>query len=113
MAKKTQPWRRLGRVHWVAQVADYETSGESQLAFAARRGLNLGTLCSWIYRLRGESKSGGAAITVPGRFVKVVAAGNSTRRSGSCILVHGNTEIRFAELPDALYLAELLRAIDA
>src|SRR5437868_1152253 len=45
---------RHAREIWVQIVGQFEKSGLTQEAFAAERGIPVGTLRSWIYRLRRE-----------------------------------------------------------
>jgi hypothetical protein len=52
------------REFWVAAVAECERSELTQESFAMRRGLNLSTLRSWIYKLRRERKASVSLVPV-------------------------------------------------
>jgi transposase-like protein len=55
---------RRGREHWVATVAEFERSELTQESFARRRGVDVGTLRSWIYKLRRERKASVSLVPV-------------------------------------------------
>lgn len=62
---------RRAREIWVSIVGQYEKSGQTQEAFAAARGIPVGTLRSWIYKLR-ESEADSAPL-LPVRVVASTA----------------------------------------
>jgi len=66
---------RRAREIWVSIIGQYEKSGQTQEAFAAARGIPVGTLRSWIYKLR----QGGAEST-PMLPVRVIASTAPTAR---------------------------------
>ena len=45
---------RRGREYWTGIVADLEASGLTHEQFASQRRVNIGSLRSWLYRLRRE-----------------------------------------------------------
>lgn len=68
---------RRAREIWVSIVGQYEKSGQTQAAFAAARGIPVGTLRSWIYKLRQSE-----ADSAPLLPVRVVAsAAHSARQA--------------------------------
>ena len=93
-----------GRSEWARIVAAFEKSDQSQPDFCAARRLNLMTFRSWLYRIRREN--GGPKP----KLVELVPP--AVRGDVECSVRAGNTEIRFASLPEAEYLATLLRALD-
>jgi hypothetical protein len=48
--------RRQAREIWVQIVRQFEKSGKQQEEYAKERGIPVGTLRSWIYRLRREQE---------------------------------------------------------
>jgi len=44
------------RQFWINQVADFETSGLSQRAYAEQKQISLSNLRYWMYKLRNESR---------------------------------------------------------
>ena len=68
--------RRMGkaRENWVAIVGQFERSGLTQEAFAEQRHIAVGTLRSWIYRLRRESDAVEGDAAAPILPVRVVAS---------------------------------------
>jgi transposase-like protein len=67
--------RRQAREIWVNLVRQLERSGQSQEEFARERGIPVGTLRGWIYRLRRER-----AEQAPLLPVRVVASTAPTAR---------------------------------
>jgi hypothetical protein len=49
---------RRGREFWLGVVSDLEGSGLTHEEFAARRRINVGSLRSWLYRLRSKGSRG-------------------------------------------------------
>ena len=45
------------RRFWMVVITEFERNGLTQEAFAVRRGVSVGTLRGWIYRLRRERKA--------------------------------------------------------
>lgn len=94
---------RLGRIYWQSVVSKFDKSELSQEAFCEVHDLTLGTFRSWLYRLRREGGS-----SAP-KFVEVSVASKSVS-SQACVVIIGKAELRFESVPDAVYLAALLRA---
>lgn len=93
-----------GRSEWARIVAAFEKSDQSQPDFCAARRLNLMTFRSWLYRIRREGGGSGP------KLVELVPPASSD--DVECVVRVGTSEIRFASLPDAEYLAAVLRAVD-
>jgi len=49
---------RRGREYWTGIVADLAASGLTHEQFASQRRINVGSLRSWLYRLRREGGGG-------------------------------------------------------
>jgi hypothetical protein len=96
----------LGRRYWQSAVRKFDKSALSQEAFCEVHGLTLGTFRSWLYRLRREDRERTSAAP---RFVEVVA-NKSASSLHACAVLVGQAEVRFAQLPDAVFLGTLLRA---
>ena len=90
-------------------VAAFRESGLSQEAFAKKRGINVGTLRSWIYRPKKKSKPKATQEAEPMRFVEVQAAPGIGGRS-VLIRVGASVEVELDELPAPEYLVALARA---
>jgi hypothetical protein len=101
--------RRRGRAYWTAIVAQFERGAERQADFCHQRGLGLSAFQHWLYQLRRER---GAAPKAAARFVPVVVSATATDGTIACKLRSGTTEVSFAALPPATYVAELLRLMD-
>jgi hypothetical protein len=94
--------RESKRAVWVKRVAAFERSGLSRRAWCAARGLSMGSLDAWRYRLRRE-RSGG--------LVPVVVA---EPVSASVIEVScGGATVRLPTSVDAAWLATLMRGLGA
>src|SRR6478609_9480151 len=93
----------VGRQDWAEIAAAWELSGERQSAFAARHGVHVETLRSWIYRLRRQR---------PAKRSKIVEVRVSpaTAPTGTS-LTEIAADAREVEL-DATQLAMLLDGID-
>jgi hypothetical protein len=91
-------------------VAQFERSGERQADFCARRDLGLSSLHHWLYRIRRERRESEKPAA---RFVPlVVSPPTPPTATTACKLRVGGSEVSFAELPPASYVAELLRLMD-
>jgi hypothetical protein len=90
-------------------VAQFERGDERQADFCHQRGLGLSAFQHWLYRLRREQ---GVAPRSAARFVPVVVSAKATDEAVACKLRLGGTEVSFAALPPATYVAELLRLMD-
>jgi hypothetical protein len=83
---------RRAREIWVGIVGQFERSGLSQEAFAEQRQIPVGTLRSWIYKLRREAEP--AAAILP---VRVIASTAPTARRPEADEV-GAVEVQVGEV---------------
>ena len=102
---------RRAREIWVGIVAQYEKSGLTQEAFAEERGIPVGTLRNWIYRLRREGDEG-----VPLLPVRVVASPALKAREGDGaelleLSLPSGARLRFPAGTDLGYLRQLAAAL--
>ena len=89
--------KRRGRGYWSEIVDECERRkpGETHEAFAARKKINVGTLRSWMYRLRRERASGGERV----QFVEIEPpAQTETSAHIEVELAGGRARIRFAHV---------------
>jgi hypothetical protein len=94
--------RRRSRAEWGEICRAYRASGKTRVEFARERGLNWGTLCYWLSKLRTAN----APVTTRPGFVEVVCAtGDGSPRA----VVHmGCIRIEFfSEMPPTSWVAEL------
>lgn len=80
--------QRQGRDFWERIVRDLEQSGLTHGEFADQRGLNIGSLRSWLYRLRRKRRRvvrvlpvhvAGQSGAISSAFVEVAVAGTVVR----------------------------------
>jgi transposase-like protein len=99
---------RRGRQFWQRAVAAAEVDGVSQAEVAARFGVRLNTLRSWIYRLRRER----ATAPTPGvRLLPVEVIDGPARLA--LIARVGDVAVEFAAGTDPAYVAAVLAALRA
>ena len=84
-------------------VAAYKASNETQEAFAARHGLKVATLQSWLYRPDRKRRRRPSV-----RFVEVAARGLPDR-APVVLRVGNDVVLELDTLPPPAYLAELAR----
>lgn len=96
-----QRWRRE---RWISVVDEFEQSGMTQREFARQRRIKLSTLRSWIYKLRR-----GEEYEEPLRFVELT--GTAPVAHAVAVGWPGGPQAVFNELPEAAYLAALLRSL--
>jgi hypothetical protein len=100
--------KRWRRERWISVVREFESSGMAQREFAQKHRLKLSTLQSWIYKLRREK----AAEEPPVRFVEITGADSPAALD--CVASvewPDGPRVVFNELPDAAYMATLLRCL--
>ena len=68
-------------------LAEYESSGQTQIAFARERGLNLGTFRQWIYSRRHRAE--GAERSVGGVVPLIVEGESRSGRGGLTVRIPG------------------------
>ena len=106
MIKRGAP--RRGRPYWERVVAAAEAEGASQREVAARFGVRLSTLRTWIYRLRREAREA-QSTTPPVRVLPVAVTGLPPAR-GLEVRV-GEFAVAVPEGADPRYVAALVRAL--
>jgi transposase-like protein len=87
-------------------VAAYRASGLTQAEFAERRGINVATLQSWLYR---RDRRAARPSVEPVTFLEVRGAERPT--TGHVALVLGDVRVELEALPPPAYLAELYRSL--
>jgi transposase-like protein len=99
---------RQGREFWSRAVAAAESGSASHDEVATRFGVNVGTLRSWIYRLRREQRINGRP------HVRVLPV-TVTDPSGSAgvVLRVGDVVLEFARSSDPSYIAAVAVAVRA
>ena len=95
--------KRRGREFWQRLFDEYERrpKGLTQAEFARKHGVNLGTLQSWLYRLRRDQKAMARVESTP-RFIEIeapVAPLVRVRVGAVCV--------DFETLPPPAWVAEL------
>ena len=99
MARRRSYWERL--------VGEFERSGLTQADFAERRGVLVGTLRYWIYKLRGETR---AAEPKSVELVPVRVASSAVRHFEAQVAGVG---FRFEVGTEPGYVAAVLRELGA
>jgi transposase-like protein len=107
---------RRSRGFWIRLVAEYGRSGLTHAEFAARRGVKLGTLRTWIYRLRrgAGAKQPSAAEAPPLLPVRVIASTAPAARGASAapppieVELASGLRLRIPVGTDAEYVASLI-----
>lgn len=98
------------RKFWTTAIREFERSEVSQEAFATRRGVSVGTLRGWIYRLRRERKA--SVSLVPVRVVASTApSARQPSEQGIEVEVPGAVRMRFAIGADVEYIAQLIKRL--
>jgi hypothetical protein len=98
------------RKFWTTTITEFQRSGLSQEAFAARQRVSVGTLRGWIYRLRRERTA--SVSLVP---VRVIASTAPEARQSSAqaieVDVAGSVRVRFPIGADVEYIAQLIKRL--
>ena len=102
--------RRRSREEWTALVAEFEQGQMTQAEFAKRRRVGLGSLRSWIYKLRGEDAEERSDDI---RFVEVVGVEGGYQAEAVAVALEwpGGMRLSFKELPPPSYLAAVLQGL--
>lgn len=100
---------RHDRTWWLATVARWERSGLTQVEFARREGINVNSLRWWVRQAR-EQRSDGFVEVVPATRPAKTGGFRDGSRSNVAVSVEleGGVVLRFADLPPAAWLAELV-----
>ena len=100
---------------WVAIIGQFERSGLTQEAFAEERNVPVGTLRSWIYRLRRERDEAATAESTPILPVRLIAstAPSARQPDGSVapaieVAVGGMVTVRFPPSTPPSVIAEVV-----
>jgi hypothetical protein len=91
---------RRGREYWTGIVTDLEASGLTHEQFASQRRVNVGSLRSWLYRLRRE---GGGGVRLLPVHVEATARGADIVEIGIAGAV-----LRVGVGTDVAYVADLV-----
>lgn len=109
---------RYDRSFWEALLKDFESSGQTQSAFAGQRGVERNAFCYWVQKLRRERASGvrGSEGAKDVRLVPVnlVQHGPGTSSPSAAPLeavLPGGLMLRFAGGTDAAYVATVLAEV--
>ena len=98
---------RQGRRFWERVVREAERGGVSHADVAARHGVLVSTLRSWIYRLRREAHGAPPAV----RMLPVELAPSGDARAPIEIRVATGEVIAFESGTDVAYIAQLVVAL--
>lgn len=101
---------RRAREIWVSIIRQFEGSGLTQEEFAEKRGLPVGTLRSWIYKLRRERED--SAPFLPVRVIASTAplARRADEEEGGVIEVEVGDALRL-RLPPGTPLASIAELV--
>lgn len=106
---RSRPRRTRTRAEWETLVAEWRASGQSQQAFATRKGIATTTLSWWSCRLRREAQGRApAAGLVPVRVVDVEAPA-----AGFVLRLRGGVEVAVPASFDADALRRLVDVFEA
>jgi hypothetical protein len=94
--------RESKRSVWSKRVVAFERSGLSRRAWCAARGLSVGSLDAWRYRLRREASGG---------LVPVVVTGAPQEPASTIEVSCGAVVVRLPASVDAAWLAALVRGL--
>jgi transposase-like protein len=100
---------RHGRGFWKRVVAEAEASERTHAQIAARHGVQVAALRSWIYRLRREGERGGST-NAPARLLPVRVTALPAARE-TIDVESGDVTLRVPVGCDPEYVASLLRAV--
>jgi len=99
---------RRGRRFWERVVREVERGGASHAEVAARHGVLVSTLRSWVYRLRRERR--GAAPAVRMLPVEMTQASEPASAAIEIRVVTGDV-VAFGSRTDVAYVAKLVAAL--
>ena len=98
------------RVFWQRVIAAVEAGG-AHAEVAARHGVSVGALRSWLYKLRKER--GAAAASPPLRLLPVTVQAEPVEAAFGLEVDAGGYRLRFAPGADPRYVAAIVRALAA
>ena len=101
---------RKSSSQWSAIIATFQRSGESHRGFCAKRGLEVGTFRTWLYKLRraAENVEASAPILLPIEITPSLPA-----REPELVIAVAGVELRFAASTDPSYVAGLVAELRA
>ena len=102
--------QKHNRVFWQRVIAAVEAGG-AHAEVAARHGVSVGALRSWLYKLRKEQ--GGPATSPTLRLLPVTVQAAPTEAAFGLEIEAGGYRLRFAPGADPRYVAAVLRALVA
>ncbi|WP_434346506.1 IS66 family insertion sequence element accessory protein TnpA [Myxococcus virescens] len=98
----------MSKPEWLRVAEAFETSGLTQKAFSAQRGMRLSTLQSWVYRRRRQQA--GKAETVRLLPVEVAGVAQSSTVLLEVVTARG-ARVCFPAGTDVEYVARLVAAL--
>ena len=101
---------RRSRVERGKLLREYRASGQTQESFAARMGINVGTLRGWIYKQRPPATPDGGALA-PVRIVGDARAAKMTTRGAITIRWPQGIEVEVAVELDGAGSVRLVREL--
>jgi transposase-like protein len=100
--------QKHNRVFWQRVIAAVEAGG-AHAEVAARHGVSVGALRSWLYKLRKER--GGAAASPTLRLLPVTMQAEAVAPSVGLDVEVGDYRLRFAPGTDPRYVAAVVHAL--
>jgi len=98
---------------WAARVARWQRSGLTATAFAAREGLNAGTLSYWKRKLRQADGRVSTVATRPMSFVELVAPVRGGAEARVEIVLPAGYRVRLSEGASGATLRTVLDVLEA
>lgn len=99
---------RRGRRFWERVVRELERGGASHADVAARHGVLVSTLRSWVYRLRRERRAATSAV----RMLPVeIAPASEPARAAIEVRIATGDVVAFESGTDVAYVAKLVAAL--
>ena len=100
---------RRGRRFWERAVGEVERSGAPHSEIAARHGVRVGTLRSWVYRLRRERHAAAGPSEV--RLLPVEVVPSAPASPPLEVRIFGGDVLAFEVGTDVAYVAALVAAL--
>src|SRR5690242_9993356 len=101
----TEVARGRGRAYWQPLVEELERSGLTHAEFAAQRGIGVGNLRAWLYRLRREQRAG---VDPSGAAVRMVPVQLAATSPVAIEVVVGRCTVRVGPQADPSVVAALI-----
>ena len=100
--------QKRSKSQWQEIIRQFERSGQSAKAFAAKKDLSIHSLKWWLYRLRKEAKT-----REPSIKMLPVEISNKVSVSGVEVTCPGGSQIRFASDISPQALADFVKHLEA